>query len=307
MHSIKKYNINNHINVYYINDDKYKTVSMTIYVNRQLSRSEVTKNALIAKVLARGTSRYNTIESINTYLEGLYGTLYNLDVSKKANVQSIHCSVSNISDKYAGENVTSKAAELMLDFMFDPYLPGGTFDKDYVQGEKQNLKDDIDAIVNDKRSYANMRVIEEMCKGEDNAIMECGYIEDLADIDNDILYAHYKEIMFTSPIDIFVVGETDIDAIVNVIKDYLSKFSFDIKPLKINFSDKTADEIKYVEEAMSVNQGKLAIGLRTGINIENPMYYALLVGNSIFGAGAHSKLFNNVGEKLSLCYYASSR
>ncbi len=307
MHSVSKFNIGEHINVYYINDDKYKTVSATLYINRPLSRDEVTKNALLSKVLSRGTAKYNSIADINTHLESLYGTLYNFDVSKKADIQSLHCSISNVSDKYTGEAITEQAVQLMLDFLFDPYLPGGCFDKDYVEVEKQNLKDDIEAIINDKRAYANMRVIEEMCKGEDNAVMDCGYVEDLPDIDNKVLYDHYKSIIFSSPIDIYVVGEVDIDGFVKVVTDYLAKFTFDINKVEASYSIKDASDIRYVEEAMSVNQGKLAIGLRTGVNIDDPAYYALLVGNSIFGAGAHSKLFNNVREKLSLCYYASSR
>ena len=87
-------------------------------------------------------------------------------------MQCIACSVSNISDKFTGEGITCKSVELLLDFLFDPYTPNGAFDKQYVEGEKQNLKDDIEAIINDKRSYANMRVIEEMCKGEENAVFE---------------------------------------------------------------------------------------------------------------------------------------
>ena len=82
MHSINKYNICTGINVYHIRDDKYKTVSMTLYINRPLSRDEATKNALLAKVLSRGTAKYNTISAINTHLEGIYGTLFNFDVSK---------------------------------------------------------------------------------------------------------------------------------------------------------------------------------------------------------------------------------
>ena len=299
--------IKENINLYYIKDDKYKTTSITAYVNRKLKRDEVTKNALLSKILARGTSKYNTIETINKHLEDLYGTLYSIDVLKKANVQCIQCSVSNISDKYTGESITGESAKLMLDFLFDPYLADGVFDNNYVEGEKQNLKDDIEAIINDKRSYANMRVIEEMCKGEDNSIMDCGYDEDLPQINNVNLYEHYKSIIFTSPIDIFVVGDTDVNMLTGVISEYLSQFEFDIQPINSDITIKSASEIKYIDESMSVNQGKLAIGLRTGINIDSPLYYALLVGNSIFGAGAHSKLFNNVREKMSLCYYASSR
>ena len=40
--------------------------------------------------------------------------------------------------------------------------------------------------------------------------------------------------------------------------------------------------------------------------MEEPDYPSLYVFNSVFGAGATSKLFVNVREKLSLCYYASS-
>ena len=66
-------------------------------------------------------------------------------------------------------------------------------------------------------------------------------------------------------------------------------------------------EVSFVSDSFDVAQGKLALGLRTGISAEDVGYYALLLGNSIFGAGAHSRLFNTVREQMSLCYYASSR
>lgn len=307
MQSVKKFNIKEHINLYYINDTKYKTVSMSMYLHRKLDKEEVTKNAVLAKVLKRGTQKYNTIKNLNTHLEELYGTLYSIDITKKANIQSICCTVSNITEKFSSSDVPPKAAGLMMEFLFEPYTPNGVFDKDYVEVEKQNLKDDIDAIINDKRSYANLRVVEHMCNGEDNAILECGYAEDIPKINNQNLFNHYKSIINTSPIDIFVVGDVDIGSIIEYIKNYLDTISFDIKPIEIKGFLKKAGEIKYVDEVMNINQGKLAMGFRTEIDSKNPNYYSLLVGNSIYGAGAHSKLFNNVREKMSLAYYVSSR
>ena len=58
---------------------------------------------------------------------------------------------------------------------------------------------------------------------------------------------------------------------------------------------------------MDVTQGKLAMGFLTNTTPHDSDYGALIVFNSIYGAGAHSKLFNNVREKLSLAYYASSQ
>jgi predicted Zn-dependent peptidase len=66
-------------------------------------------------------------------------------------------------------------------------------------------------------------------------------------------------------------------------------------------------EPNVVEEAMDVSQGKLALGFRTGgVTCWEQEYPALLLCNAIYGGTSLSKLFMNVREKLSLCYYASS-
>ena len=58
---------------------------------------------------------------------------------------------------------------------------------------------------------------------------------------------------------------------------------------------------------MNVAQAKLVIGWRLGEAMEEPDPAALRVFSSLFGGGSTaSKLFVNVREKLSLCYFASS-
>jgi len=308
MPDIIKKEIQSNINLYYIPDEKYKTVSMSLFLHRKLSRDEATLNAMLSKILRCGTQKKNDISALNLYAEELYGTLYDVNITKKAYAQSIVSSVNFLSDKYIEESIVFQGIEFMLDLIFKPYIKDGSFDKSYLDIEKQNLKDDIEGLVNDKRSYANFRCIEEMCKGEDNAVFEFGYLEDIEKIDEKNLYNHYKNIITTSPIDIFVVGDLDIEEVVHYIKNYLADFEFNIKPIascKADFSK--VKNVRYVEDEFDVNQGKLAMGLRTTITAEDDLYYALLLGNSIFGAGAHSRLFNTVREQMSLCYYASSK
>ncbi|MBQ9349123.1 MAG: insulinase family protein, partial [Oscillibacter sp.] len=60
--------------------------------------------------------------------------------------------------------------------------------------------------------------------------------------------------------------------------------------------------IRKVTDAMDVTQGKLSMGF----SCASDDFPALVLGNSIFGGNSNSKLFLNVREKLSLCYYASS-
>lgn len=307
MEDIIKKHISEGINLYYIPDSKYKTVSMSTYLTRRLSKEEATFNALLAKVLARGTQSAKNINELNIYADNLYGTLYDVNITKKAYAQSIVSSVNFLSDEYTDESIARECTCLMLDLLFKPNVSGDGFPAEVFSVECQNLRDDIEGLINDKRSYANFRCIEEMCEGEENSIFEFGYLEDLDKINASSLYNHYKEIITKSPIDIFVVGSVDIDELVGHISDYLKEFTFDISPvLPGKNSLKARKDIKYVEDVFDVNQGKLAMGFRTNITIDDNRYYALLLANSIFGSGAHSRLFNTVREEMSLCYYASS-
>ena len=307
MISAEKYNIFDNINLYVVKDKKYKTVLASTYLHRNLKREEATFNALLSKVLKNATKKYSSLLDLNIYAEKLFGLGFDIGVGKRASVQSIVSQVSFLNDRYTGESIINESLCLMLDMLFEPYVTDGAFCKEYVANQKKNLKDDIESLINDKRAYASVRCLEEMCRGERNAVVEIGYSEDLDSINEKNLYEHYKSIIFSSPVDIFVVGDVDIAEVLKFLKSYLGKFTFNISPINLSGQLKLSSGEKYVEDNLNVNQGKLAIGLRTGISFENPLYYALLTGNSIFGSGAHSKLFNNVRERLSLCYYAYSR
>lgn len=307
-HQVQKFNLLPGVNLYYIADPRPKTTSLYLYLHRPLSREEATKNALLASVLKRGTVKLPDMRAINVHLEELFGLLYDIGVTKKGPVQSLSFSFNAIADQYAGDGLLHSAVDLMLDFLLCPKLVDGAFDPAYVEGEKKNLKDTIESLVNDKRAYASYRCLEELCKDDPAGVFEYGYVEDLAGIDASSLYAHYQSIITKSPIDIFVVGDVDIAAVVHAVRDRLSGLPLAIVPLKMTpMPYRAAGEVRTVEEAFDVTQGKLALGLRTGTTAADSDYYALVAGNSILGAGAHSKLFNNVREKKSLCYYVGSR
>lgn len=104
-----------------------------------------------------------------------------------------------------------------------------------------------------------------------------------------------------------VEGDFDEDKVRDLCID---KFQFErrnVQSLPREDFSKIPGPTRYFEEDMATSQGKLVIGLRTGVDYTNyDRYYSLMVANSIFGGGPHSKLFNNVREKESICYYASS-
>ena len=151
------------------------------------------------------------------------------------------------------------------------------------------------------------RCIEEMYKDKPFGLFKFGYVEDLNDINEENLYDYYKELINECKIDIFVSGEIGEDT-----NEYLLQ-NENIKSLNArtpNFNQSTLEEKEIKEpniihESMDVTQGKLIIGLDLNLKNDQEKYNALMY-NSILGGTANSKLFQNVREKESLAYVASS-
>lgn len=303
----KSYAINDNITLRYIPMEKLKTTSIGVYIHRKIGNTEeASLNALLPYVLKSGCRLCPDTTQIAHYLENLYGADLGAGILKKGEDQIIYFDAETISDKYAanGEQLLKELLRLLISMIFEPLCENGGFKKDFVEIEKKNAADRIEGVINDKRTYAQLRCIEEMCKGEPFGIYKLGTIEDTNKITPETLYKHYKKIITSSVIDIFVCGDADMKQ----ISDELKKINLNFEKAKIPESTlhSGSGEIKKITDKMDITQGKLCIGFTTNIPGTSKECAALTVANSIFGSGAHSKLFNNVREKLSLCYYASS-
>ncbi len=301
--------INNNITLKYIPMTKLKTTTAGVFIHRPLNKEEASMNALLPYVLRRGCKLCPDTESISKYLENLYGASMTGTVIKRGEDQIIYFDAETISDKYAanGEELLSELLELLLSTAFDPVENDGGFDEDILNQEKKNAVERIQSLMNDKRTYASIRCGEEMCEGEAFAISRLGTVEEIEKISSKSLYCYYKSMITSSPIDIYLCGDTDIAKLEAVIKKYIQGLEFTTPKLPQTNLLKKSSAVKNVTEEMDITQGKLAVGFRTNICPTDADYPALCVMNCVFGSGAHSKLFNNVREKLSLAYYASTQ
>ncbi|MDP4179789.1 MAG: pitrilysin family protein [Bacillota bacterium] len=299
----------NGIEVYRVYADKFKTNSINIFFQDELSKENAAKNALVPAVLRRGTSRRKSSREIAFYLEELYGSAFDCAVSKKGEYQIIQFYADYVSDKYTGNNTNlfKDCLELLFEIITEPLLENGAFKKDYLEQEKDNLKKIIEGRMNDKVQYAVERCFEEMCKGEPFEIYEYGSIEDLNKIDAGSLYDHYKYILESLPMKVFISGDMEDAKIEYAIKMLKTLKRGNIKDLASPQIIKNVADTRTVTEKLDVSQGKLSIGFRTNTTPSEKDYYSLVVCNSILGGGIHSKLFQNVREKESLAYYAFSR
>ena len=306
MNSIK---INENITVNLIPMTKLKTVSVGVYIHRPLRIKEASLNALLPMVLKSGSRTLQTREDIAKYLDNLYGASMGATVIKLGEDQVMYFDAETISDKYTpdGEKPFGDLLRMLMSIIFDPKTENGAFDKEIVEHEKKDAIDRIDAFVNDKRQYASIRCQQETARGTNYAISRIGNKEEIQEITAKSLYDYYKSIITSSVIDIYVCGDVDLGDAEDVVRSYTECMAFKKAEIpKTSIIERKGTQINNVEEKMDVAQGKLAMGFLTNIAANDKDKYALSVFNSVFGAGTHSKLFNNVREKLSLAYYASS-
>ena len=307
MDAVKKINLGKNINLTLIPQTKFKSNLVSLYIQRVLERDEVTKNALLPNLITSGCEKYQSTREISKRMDDLYGSSVFGDSSKRGERQVISYKIISTNERYLDEKIFTDVIEFFNDVVNHPLIIDGGFKQEYVDIEKRNLKDRIEGIINDKSRYALERTFEEMCKDERFSVSEHGYIEDLDKITPKDLYEHYKEIIKTSPIDIVVEGNFDEKQVVDIITE---KFNFDrgdiVEIPREEFS-KEVKEVKVIEDKMDITQGKLVMGYRTNIDFKDTdRYYSLVVGSNVLGGGPHSKMFINIREKESLCYYIYS-
>lgn len=309
MENIKR-EIKQGINLHMIKSDKFKTNLIAVFLTTELSRENITKNALISSVLRRGSKNMPSQEEISKQMEEMYGAGFDCGLDKIGDNQALKFYIETVNDNFLPDNteqILNNSIEKILEIVFNPYIENNGFKKEYIEQEKNNIKNIIEGKIDNKSRYSIDRCIEEIYKGEPYGLYKYGYIEDLENIDGENLYKYYQQLIQNCKIDIFVSGLID-ENIANLIEQNENIKKLQEREGKYNIPitlEKETKEEKIVTESMDVVQGKLVIGL--DVNLGDPsLRYDTLIYNGILGGTANSKLFQNVREKANLAYVASS-
>lgn len=326
-------------------NNKFKTNEVALFITLKQIAENASKNALLPAVLRRGSKNYKTQLEISKKLGEMYGANFNCGVDKTGDYIVLKFYIGTINNEYSDkkENLAQEALDLLIDIVFNPNVENNEFNREYVKQEKDNLAKLINSKKDDKGNYAYERCIEEMFENDPYGIYKYGSLEELEKIDEKNLYEYYLYVLQNSQVNIYINGKNAKSVEINKEanpnfkavneKTENDKYSNETENLKtnsqeINNSDKTnqpkrivnnenntnsttnldvtienIDGKKIVKEKLDVTQGKLIMGL----NVPNENKYAVTLYNTILGGGANSKLFQNVREKASLAYYASSR
>ena len=289
----------------YLPAQHFKTSRLTLNLVTGLDRASASANALLPAVLRRGTVRRPDMESLSAALDTLYGANIDYTVRKKGERQCVGFAAGFIDDGFTphGEKLLEPVAQQLGELLLEPVIRDGCFLSEYVDSEKANLIDAIRALKNDKRDWADIRLMQEMCAEEPYSVLRLGDEETAGAITADALYRHGQELMASSRVELIYCGGAEERRVEDAVLSALARLprgsQTPLPPVRRAAAPETP---RCIIETMDVTQGKLAMGYRC----TSDDYPAMVLANLIFGGTSNSKLFLNVREKHSLCYYASS-
>ncbi len=290
-----------------VQSDKFKTGCFSLNLLRPMKKEEAAANALIPSVLLRGSETCPDIASISAKLDELYGASVGTLVRKKGEVQLVGFYCDYVQDEYVDEPVFAPVMAFLAELLLNPRLENGAFPEAVVDSEKLNLENAMLSRINDKRTYAASQLIRTMCAGQPYGIPRIGEPDDLKNITAKSLYAHYRDLLATSRVELFYMGSLSPEAVTKVLQAALAELPRAEVFVPVGTTPAPAARpVQEKTERLDVTQGKLSLGFFTDITAKDPRYPALVLAATVFGGGATSKLFTNVREKMSLCYYASA-
>ena len=293
----------------FIENNRFSTTHISVNLYLPLKSETVAVNALLPYVLSSCCKDYPDFSALNLRLSELYGADVGGIADKIGDTQVLKFFSFSVEDELIPDAIklTDEACSLLFSMIFEPSVKDGRFLDADVEREKRLTLEKIAGIINDKRTYAISRITAQMYKDEAFGQLKTGSYDAVSKITGEDLFAAWQKVIKSAQIRIQVVGKKLPDGLFESLAVRLK--SFERKPLEINATIPKApnSEVSRIEEKMDVAQGKLVMGFCTDLVGNDKDTAFLAVFADLFGGGPYSKLFKNVREKYSLCYYCAAR
>ncbi|MBQ8731379.1 MAG: insulinase family protein [Oscillospiraceae bacterium] len=289
-----------------VRDEKFKSNRITAAFLLPLGEETAPEYAVVPLMLKKGYRECPDFTALNIRLQELYGASVFADVQRLGNLQGLTVSVSGICSRFApgGEQMERELASLLAGMLTDPALtPEGSFaEADFIP-EKQFLADTIESRINDKRYYARSRCRELLFEGVPYGLSEYGTLQTLAPLTAAKAAEAYRRLLKTARIELIFLGAGDPEEAKAVLAEAFRKVERAPLPEQEDCPPRPLTEKKIVREEMEVVQANLDLGFYAPQDIPDEVIRLMVC---LYGGSTTSKLFVNVREKQSLCYFCSA-
>ena len=293
----------------FIKTDRFNTTLISFNFYLPLKKEAIANNALLPFILTSCSKKYPDFSQLNYKLSRLYGARLDASAEKYGDYQLLKMTVSVINDKFSldGESLVNRACNMLLGLIFEPNTENCEFLEKDLAREKRKAIEHIKGEISEKRIYAKNRLIEEIFENQAYGIPKCGTISDVERVTGDSLYKAWENMLSSAFIRVHVVGAAVPQGFFENITDkFTSLERANITDCKVSLPTPERETPKNVTEQLDVKQGKLCLGFSTKLCGNDDNTLPLMIMCDVFGGGPYSRLFSNVREKMSLCYYCSA-
>lgn len=303
---MERQTIQNSVSLTFLPADKFKRNRISISFIVPNEKEKATMYAVLPTLMERGYEDYPDMCMFSKKLNAMYGANFSATTSVVGQNRVLRFTMQGIKNQFClgGENLLGEMTDVLLGVIFRPCVEDEGFVSDWLEVEKVKLREEIEGEVNEKRSYCIKNAQRKFFGDSKNGVERLGYLEDIDGITPQQLYKCYKELISDSIVEIMVTSDAD-----DTIKDkFIAAFagrktaSEHILPVEIM----PETEVQTYSESMDIVQGKVCLFYTVERALTEEERYSMLVASAIYGGTASSRLFKNVREKQSLCYYCAA-
>lgn len=302
---MKREKIKDGVFITFLPNEKFKRNRISISFILPNEKEKATMYAVLPTLMERGYEDYPDMCMFSKKLNQMYGASFSATTSVVGQNRVLRFTIQGIKNQYClnGEDLLAEMTDVLLGVIFRPCVEDGGFIGDWLEVEKVKLREEIEGEINDKRGYCVKMAQRKFFGDSKNGVERLGYPEEVDGINPTDLYKCYREMLADSTVEIFVTAQQD-DAITAKFAQAFADKTHSSTILPIEVMDETGAET--YSESMNIVQGKVCLFYTSKRKLTEEERYHMLVASAIYGGTASSRLFKNVREKQSLCYYCAA-
>lgn len=303
----KIYNCNS-FNIYTIKTDRFKTSHLEVIFKNVLKKEEIGTYSFLADMLSEGCKKYPRKKDLITRFEELYKIVIYASTMRVGNVIDLHVSLDFINPEYIeDEGYIEDVIKTLFEVTLNPNVCNDEFDLKTFNIVKERLRREINSLKENPVKQSIKEAIKTMDSNSPTSYEILGTIEELENITPAKLYNAYKSLRKNFKVDVFLIGNLDMDNVASLIKEYFKNRYIVSDNFEVMVDNKETKKVK--EKTMKSDN--IQTNLVMLFNLKNlselEKNITLNCFNYLYGSGGlTSKLYKSIREENSLCYAINS-
>ena len=303
----KTYNCNS-FNIYTIKTDRFKTSHLEVIFKNVLKKEEIGTYSFLADMLSEGCKKYPRKKDLITRFEELYKIVIYASTMRVGNVIDLHVSLDFINPEYIeDEGYIEDVIKTLFEVILNPNVCNDEFDLKTFNIVKERLRREINSLKENPVKQSIKEAIKTMDSNSPTSYEILGTIEELENITPAKLYNAYKSLRKNFKVDVFLIGNLDMDNVASLIKKYFKNRYIVSDNFEVMVDNKETKKVK--EKTMKSDN--IQTNLVMLFNLKNlselEKNITLNCFNYLYGSGGlTSKLYKSIREENSLCYAINS-